>query len=215
MSNEAADQNVETEVADAPAQAIDLSNDSAAEANKAVVIIDPETGKDNTYLTDDDGDNYLEFEGLRVYVTTFGGALKGVLYHYKQFTSLDKAIEVHGADKVLAALNDNLNAGTRNKVKSSKIPKFDDSKAQESAIRTMLTEHPVQFTINEAIRYEPGERDQTSGQILAVLKAAQKDGVGTTKIAAIMQRLMAVMAKENLRRGIDDGQVHVADDDEQ
>ena len=169
-----------------------------------IIVVNPDSGVEEEYLKDDDGRPYIIKEGIRLTIHEFGGGCSGILYHVATFENLDIAMQKHGASKILDALNDSMESGTRRKVKRTKIAAYEDEAAQKAWVKKTVEAEPMQFSQADALAFVPGEKELTSNQLTHSINDAIKNGAPRSKIRLLMDQLMEVGERERKRRGFMD-----------
>lgn len=165
-----------------------------------------------TYVTDPStGESYIPGNGVKIFrdtVTTEKSPLKGAIWHYPQFETVDKAIEVFGADPVIDAVNATVRARLWLKVANKVKPETADPVAIEAHYAALLAADPVIGTIEFAQQFKLGVRDQSPAAIgremnatlKAIGEAAAKGDVATmgqlnAKFNDLMQKMAAFQAE--------------------
>jgi len=149
------------------------------------------------YLVDEtSGEKYIQLEdGLRIYRAGFTGAMKGLEYHYPQFSTstsdeateeeknkeaaaaLAGAIKKYGADKILYLFNTALGNNVATKIRNSRIPLVkDDDEENKRIIANLVTKDPLRFSVEDAVNFQPGEREISYAGWLNKAKEAGKKG---------------------------------------
>ncbi len=168
-----------------------------------------------SYQTEGDANNQIVFlepqPGVRVYLETFGGANKGLSYHYVQFehekpeTAIEQALSKYGAERVLNLINTGLKNFTVAKVRNSKLKAIESACLDEkgnviesalaAAIENVRQNNPIIFTAQEAYDYSPMQREETFQSLVKKANAAQKAGDFDT-FMKLMNQAMATVERQ-------------------
>lgn len=180
-------------------------NPATGKEEEAMIIPNVETGEEETYFLDGDGNPYIDREnGVRLTLFSFAGANDGLMYFSKSFVGVSAAVAAHGEAAVLAALNDSIRSGTARKVKRTKIPAYEDKNAQKDAIKKMKEKEPILFNQSEALAFVPGDKELSANQLTIMLKDKAKEGASKRELNELFQQLLVATERERQRKGIVD-----------
>jgi len=152
------------------------------------------------------GDEYIARDGYKVVKTTVTNEkspLKGAVYHFVQFESVEKAIESYGADPVLDAVNAAVAARTWLKIANKCKPESADPVAIKRHYEVLLATDPLIGTVEAAEQFKLGSREQSPAaigrEIAKTFKEIQKaasagDLTGMSTLTATLNTLMVRMA---------------------
>jgi len=154
---------------------------TTAETKQAVAATEVIDGVEYTRDMDTD-ELFVVPEGsthIRIVRSEFGGVYGGVVFHVPQWVgesdedkvaALQAAIEKYGVERILDGLNDSLASSIKNRVRTA-ILKPDDKSLLRAAIVKLVEKEPVQFTIEDAAKFMPGEKALT---LTGMLNKARK-----------------------------------------
>lgn len=167
------------------------------------VFYNAKTGQPEVHEVDDNGEAFLQKDGFKLVVSSFTGARKGLGFYWPSFDTLSRAINMHGEEKVLKALNNESYRSCKKKASGS-IPTFPDDAKQEAAIKKLVETAPIVLTQEEALAVVPGERELSANQILSLIRTKQKEGAPGKEIKALLTSYMQTLERERSRSGIED-----------
>lgn len=159
-------------------------------------VINPDTNEPEKHLQDTKGNYYMQLPGRRLVIMELGGNNKGLVYYVKQFDSISAALELHSEAEILEALNASLLVGTRRMAKSTKIPTYEDDKANEKALAKLKEDSPIIFTQREADAFIPGSKPETFNSLMSMFRDAKKNK-DKSKMRELLLRIQEI-------EGIDD-----------
>lgn len=169
--------------------------------------------KELPILQDEAGLSYVQVsEGFRleqVVIARDGSPLKGLDYYRPQVESVDRAVEIYGADTIVALVNAKLAQSTFAAAKNSlnKRLNLNDNPTDAEyadAVAKLKQVDPCIFDREAAYSFRPGERElsvqQIGREIAKVMKEAteklgKRDNIGAQQLLARIPILQAQLTK--------------------
>lgn len=172
-----------------------------------ILIPDPDNNNTPTkHEQNDDGEPFVARDGFQLTVGEFTGANKGLLFYVPIATTLEVAINKWGEASILKLVNDAVRDSARSHAKATKIPAYENEASQKAAIEALKkTNSGILITMNDAMKLNPTDKRETSGNLAAQIREAKKNPHTTkSELKALAQKFNEALMREAARSGLAD-----------